>query len=108
MSASALEGIKVNGLAWRAEINLLGQTSRLGDEDALKVGDCLQIRDTIVRQVQAFVDGQQGRKLERLERLVLASVVEDISVCPDDPDELKKDLTRLFDQFDYMRVCVVG
>jgi len=108
MSAAALEGIKANGPRWKAEINLLGQPKRLANPDALVVGDCEAIRDSIVRSVRRFLEGPARTKLAEEDLIVIGMAIDDFEMCDDDPDELKAELNALYDRFDYARVCVVG
>lgn len=109
ISAAAMEGIREHGLRWRRELSFDGCLKHLADEDKLVLGDCLLIRETVVRKLTAF----QGRLDRRIEWCVdlydaLTSRIEDIGECADDPDDLKSALNDLYDTLDFYRICVVG
>ena len=107
-SGAAIEGVKAYGLAWKASINLRGQTERLADEDSLKIGDCLVIRDSIARSVREFLNSRAARVLDMIGRDAIAGSIDGLEQCGDDPDELREALQWLYDQFDFFRICMVG
>lgn len=108
-SVAALEGISVFGLAWRSTLNLRGQPARLGNEDALKVGDAAAIRDSIVVDIRNWLKMPATRRALSLdERLAIEPTVDELADAEDDIDSVKEVLGLLYDQFDYLRVCVVS
>lgn len=104
MSAAALEGISANGLRWKGTINLGGQPSRLGDPELLVVGDCARIRDDIARRCKVFIQTMGVSPMT----LALGSKLDDLERCDDDPDQMRRVLSDLYDVFDFYRICVVA
>lgn len=107
MSNAALAGIERFGHRWKGEINFKGAPRRLSEDDGeLKVGDCIQIRDQIVKIGRAF-----AKRYERVNPAgaeIIDKQLDEIACCEDDPDALKVELNTLYDFFDYYRICVVG
>ncbi len=109
MSAAAMSGVRDNGHRWKFEISFNGQVKRLANADDLVVGDCAVIRDTVVKQVRAFLERRDVViRLPAEDRMSIDMEIDDIEMCEDDPDELKVALAPLYDKFDYYRICVVG
>lgn len=104
ISAAALEGIAANGHRWKGEINLGGQPARLANPDKLVLGDCLKIRNEIVRRCEVFIQTMGVN----LATLALADKVDQLKECEDDPDDLRIALGELYDVFDFHRICVVA
>lgn len=104
LGEAALAGIRANGLAWKHNVKLGDLTIKLADEDALKIGDVAALRDQIVERVRALVERTRN---DREMKLAVNSAIDDLAACADDPDEVKKALGHLYDQFDYFRVCVL-
>lgn len=104
ISAAALAGISANGLRWKGTINLGGQPSRLGEPETLVVGDCLKIRNDIVRRCKVFIQTMGVNPMT----LALSDKLDHLERCDDDPCELRGALVDLYDVFDFYRVCVVA
>lgn len=108
MSAAAMSGIQVHGHRWRLEISYSGQVDRLGDVESLKVGDCAAIRDHVVNHTRAWLKNTRVLQvLDEDDRYRIGNILDDLEMCEDDPDELRVELNNLYDQFDFLRVCVV-
>lgn len=108
MSSAAIAGISANGHRWKAEINMRGQVSRLGDEDSLKVGDVAAIRDSVIDRVKRFLASPASKFLDADDKYSFENALDDLEMCDDDIDEVRGALNELYDLFDYHRICVVG
>lgn len=104
MTPAALDGIEAFGHRWRFSIHLSDQTSRLADEDALRVGDAEAIGQTIGRRLAAWV--AETPKLDDDMRYRFGEHAEELGDIEDDLDEVRYALNRLYDDFDFFRVCV--
>ena len=103
MTPAALDGIQRFGNGWRYSIRLSDQTSRLGDDD-LRVGDAEKIANEVGRRVKAWVNATP--KLDDDERYRFTEHAEELADIEDDLDEVRYALNRLYDDFDFYRVCV--
>lgn len=104
ITASALEGIKDNGLRWRYQVRVGDLSNRLCREDDLKVGDVAAIRDEYVKRVRAFMGVS---KLSQADKDAIELVLSDLEDVDDDIDAVRYCLDALYDCFDYMRICAV-
>lgn len=107
ISAAAMSGIETHGHRWRYEINLRGQPERLGDEEALVVGDCLAIRDSILADLRKFL-GRTFKAPDADLRAGIEAQLDDLEMAGDDIEELRAVLADLYDIFDFHRVCVIA
>lgn len=105
MSAAAMDGIAANGHRWRYQIKVAHLSDRLGDEDALKVGDVTVIRDEYVTRVRAFAAATKDLTEYEKDRLEMCCV--DLEECDDDLEQVRDALTDLYDCFDFFRICTV-
>jgi hypothetical protein len=88
---AALAGIEDNGLHWKREIDFAGQPGRLGEEDALQVGDCAAIRDRIVKIGRAWAQRlPQGDLRDETE-----TALDELEMCDDDIDEVRHGMSDL-------------
>lgn len=104
-NAHTIAGIRDNGLHWRYTIKLSDLCEALGDDNAV-VGAYAAIRDDIVHRVRTFLESPRCQ-LTADERFVLEGAVDDVCLVDDDLDELRFVLNRLYDVFDYQRICAV-
>jgi hypothetical protein len=105
LTPAALDGIAAHGLRWRYEIKLSDLTSRLGRDD-IKVGDGETILAEIGRRLSAFVS-RHARTLTQDEAYIFTTHAEEIVEVDDDLDEIKAALNRLYDDFDFHRICAI-
>lgn len=109
MSAAAIDGIGANGLPWKLSFNLHGQPARLGDPDLLTQADLEAIQASIVKHIRAFTSSEPARKVfSEGELFEIEQEVDDLEMVDACVDELRSVLERLYDLFDYHRICVLG
>ncbi len=103
-SAAAIAGIGANGLRWRYHIRLGSLAAKLGEPDNLTEEELAGIRDAIVKKVKDFCE-TDNLYADMVNELIDDS--ENLEMVDLDVDEIREALNRLYDSFDFWRVCVL-
>jgi hypothetical protein len=108
MAEAAIQGIGVHGLRWKHNISLGGETEIMGKMNSATPDEDVRVcADQIAHHVRAFISCLPDDKKALADELAYdADDLEEMSGCG--IDEVRSSMKRLYDTFDYNRVCVVG
>lgn len=106
MSEAAMSGISANGLRWKFNISFSTLTAKVGEweEGVTPTGEIEKIRNAIVERVKVFL---HHRSMGEDMRYDIEDAVEQLEMVDPEVEEIRFALNRLYDQFDYHRVCVI-